>query len=97
MNKRDKADWEFWKRVAKIFGARLYGWGYQDEASFLDSRDRMFDVYGKSGVKLIEQEDEIDRLKALARHVINKAADKAAAPIEEWAEDRLREVENPNV
>lgn len=60
MNKQDKAEWEFWKRIAKMFGTTLHGWSYQHHASFVNPQ---MDVDGKAAAKLIEQEDEIIRLK----------------------------------
>jgi hypothetical protein len=91
MNEDVKADWEFWKRVAKILGVQLHGWSYRHSASFFNPH---LEVAGLTAKKLIEQEDEILRLKALAEHAITTAADTAAMPIEEWAEARLREIDN---
>jgi hypothetical protein len=91
MTPRDKADWEFWKRVATLLDTQLHGWSYRDSASFVNPHT---EVGGVAAAKLIEQEDEIIRLKALAKHVINAAGDVAAMPIEEWVEDRLREIDN---
>jgi hypothetical protein len=91
MNKQDQADWEFWKQVASILGTRLHGWSYRDCADFVNPQ---MEVGGKAAAKLVEQEDEIIRLRALARHAIYFAADTAAMPIEEWAEAKLREVDH---
>jgi hypothetical protein len=91
MTPRDEADWKFWKRVAALLGAQLHGWSYRDSASFLNPHTEMG---GTGAAKLIEQADEIIRLKALAKHAVNTAADMAAMPIEEWAEEKLREIDN---
>lgn len=60
MNAQDTADWEFWKRVAKVFNTSLHSWSYRHSASFVNPQ---MEVDGRAAVKLIEQADEIARLK----------------------------------
>lgn len=58
MTPRDKADWEFWKRVAKILDAQLHGWSYRDCADFVNPQ---MEISGRVAIgKLM---DEIERLK----------------------------------
>ncbi len=91
MNAQDKADWEFWKRIAKIFNTNLHSWSYQHSASFVNPQ---MEIDGRAAAKLIEQDAKITYLKSLARCAIHTAADMAAIPIEEWAEKTLRELDN---
>lgn len=60
MNAQDEVDRAFWKRVAKLLGAHLYGWSYQHSAAFVDPQ---IEVDGRVAAKLIEQDDEISRLR----------------------------------
>lgn len=60
MNQQDLEDRAFWKRIAAMFDTHLYGWSYRDRASFVEPQ---MDVDGKAAAKLIEQDDEIQRLK----------------------------------
>ncbi len=91
MNSQDKADWEFWKRIAKLFNTSLHGWSYQHRASFVNPQ---MEIDGRAAAMLIEQDDEITRLKSLARRAIHTAVDVAAMPIDEWEKSTLREVDN---
>jgi len=88
---QDREDRAFWARIAEMFGTTLYGWSYRDHASFINPQ---MEVWGKVAAKLIEQDDEIARLRSLLRYTIHTAADMAAMDMEEWAEERLREVDN---
>lgn len=61
MDYAEKADWEFWKRIAAILGTKLHGWSYRDHAAFINPT---MELTGQAiAEKLIEQEDEIIRLK----------------------------------
>jgi len=74
MNKQEKevhADWEYWKRVATLLGVDLHGWSYRHSASFFNPH---IEVAGLVAEKLIEQENEIERLKGeLAAERFNHA------------------------
>lgn len=71
MSKQDLEDRAFWKRIAKMLGTHLHGWTYRHHASFVNPQK---EVDGTAAALLVEQEDEIIRLKGeLAAERFNNA------------------------